>query len=168
MANSTNIMTSSIYQSELIFNMNERLFLNALDGITDSQAKQRISDNNNPLIWIATHTVWARYNMLVFLGKPVKNPYEGMFENFRPYDKSDKYPALEDIKSEWKKASNLLKDAMQSVSEAHLAADSPLKSPIGDFTNGGTIAFLAQHESYDIGQIGFLKKYFTKQPMKYN
>ncbi|MEO8769346.1 MAG: DinB family protein [Ferruginibacter sp.] len=168
MANSTNMMASSIYQSELIFNMNERLFLNALDGITDSQAKERISENNNPLTWIATHTVWARYNMLMFLGKPVKNPYEGMFEGFRPYDKNDQYPTLEALKADWKKASTLLRDAIHSVSEEYLAAESPLKSPIGDFTNGGTIAFLAQHESYDIGQIGFLKKYYTKEAMKYN
>ena len=94
--------------------------------------------------------------MLIFLGKPAKNPFEGLFENFKPFDKNDKYPTLETVKSEWKKASALLRDAVHSVSEEHLAADSPLKSPIGDFTNGGTVAFLAQHESYDIGQIGFL------------
>jgi len=44
-----------------------------------------------------------------------------------------------------------------------LAADAPFKNPTGDSTIGGTIAFLAQHESYDIGQIGLLKKYFTKK-----
>ena len=65
-------------------------------------------------------------------------------------------------------ASRLLKEALASVTEEYLAADSPLKSPIGDFTNGGTVAFLAQHESYDIGQMGFLKKYFTKEAMKYS
>ena len=168
MTNSTNALTNSIYQLELIFNMNERLFLNALDGITDQQAKERISENNNPLIWIATHTVWARYNILVFLGKPLQNPYAGMFENFRPYDKNDDYPALVTLKDEWIKVSALLRDAIRTVSDEDLAADSPLKSPIGDYSNAGTIAFLAQHESYDIGQVGFLKKYFTKEAMKYN
>lgn len=161
-------MTNSIHQSSLILNMNERLFINALDGITDEQSKQRLSDHNNPLIWIATHTVWARYNMLVFLGKPAKNPFEGMFENFKPYSADDQYPTLETVKTEWKNAGKLLKEALESESEEHAGADSPLKSPIGDFTNGGTLAFLAQHESYDIGQIAFLKKYFTKEAMSYN
>lgn len=160
-------MKKSIYQSALIFNMNERLFMNALDGVTDEQAMERISDHNNPLIWIAAHTAWARYNMLAFLGKPAKNPFEGRFENFKPYDSSDEYPKLEKIKEEWKKSSKLLKEALEATTEEHLAGDSPLKSPIGDFTNGGTIAFLAQHESYDIGQMGLLKKYFTKEGMKY-
>jgi hypothetical protein len=160
-------MKKSIYQSELIFNMNERLFLNALDGVTDEQANQRLIGHSNPFIWIATHTVWARYNMLMFLGKPAKNPFEGKFENFKAYDAADNYPTINSIKKEWANASTLLKNALQSVTEEYLASDSPLKSPIGDFTNAGTIAFLAQHESYDIGQMGYLKKYFTKEAMKY-
>ena len=161
-------MKKSIYQSEIILNMNERLFINALAGVTDEQAKERISGHNNPLNWLATHTAWARYNMAMLLGKPGDNPYNGMFENFKPFDDTMKFDPLEKIKEEWNKASALLREGFSSVSEEHLASDSPLKSPIGDFTIGGTIAFLAQHESYDIGQIAFLKKYLTKEAMSYN
>ena len=161
-------MNKSIYQSQIIFNMNDRLFLSTLQGVTDEQANERITGHVNPLIWIAAHTVWARYNALVFLGAPAANPYNDLFENFKAYDASLTYPSLAEIKDEWKKVSGLLKNAMQNVTEEHLAADSPIKSPIGDFTNGGTVAFLAQHESYDIGQLGLLKKFFTKEAMSYN
>jgi hypothetical protein len=160
-------MKKSLYSSALILNINERLFLNALEGVSDDQARERLSGHNNPLIWIATHTVWARYNMLVFLGKRVGNPFEGLFENFKAYDAGDSYPALETVKTEWKKASGLLQEALQAVTEEQLASESPIKSPICDFTNGGTLAFLAQHESYDIGQMAFLKKYFTQKAMQY-
>src|SRR5471030_2061084 len=149
-------MKKSIYESALILNMNERLFLNALAGVTDEQAKERISTHNNPLIWIATHTVWARYNIAMLLGKPGDNPYNGMFENFKPLDDTMKFPTLDTIKSEWKKASDLLRAALIDVTEEHLASPAPFASPIGDPTMGGTIAFLAQHESYDIGQTAFL------------
>lgn len=161
-------MNKSISYLESIFNLNTRLFNNTLAGVGEEQSKERISDHSNSFLWIATHTVWARYNILSFLGKPVTNPYPGKFENFKPYDAADKYPSLAEIKEEWNKASGLLKDALGAVNEEHLSADSPLKSPIGDFTMGGTIAFLAQHESYDIGQLGFLKKYLTKEAMAYN
>jgi len=161
-------MTTSINQSALILNMNERLFTSALDGLTDAQASQRLSNHNNPAIWIATHTLWARYNMLSYLGKPVKNPFDKLFENFKPYNEADSYPTLESLKNEWQKASGLLKDALQSVSEDVLAADAGHNTPIGDHSNGGTIAFLIQHESYDIGQLAFLKKYYTMEAMKYN
>jgi hypothetical protein len=161
-------MKSSIHESGLIFNMNERLFLNSLAGVTDEQAKERISTHNNPLIWIATHTVWARYNIAGLLGKPGENPYTGMFENFKPIDDTMKFPTLDTIRSEWKKASDLLKEALAAITEEHLASPAPFASPIGDPTMGGTITFLAQHESYDIGQAAFLKKFLTKEAMSYN
>ncbi|MEP6583197.1 MAG: DinB family protein [Ginsengibacter sp.] len=161
-------MNSSIYQSKIIFKLNGRLFNNALEGINEEQSKERITGHVNPVNWITSHTVWARYNTLMLLGKPADNPYSKLFENFKPYDASLNYPSLAEIKEEWKKVSSLLNDALDTVSEEHLASDSPLKSPIGDFTNAGTIAFLAQHESYDIGQLGLLKKYFTKEAMSYN
>ncbi len=162
-------MAKSIYQSEIILNLNTRLFSNALVGITEEQAKERISDHNNPLSWLAAHTVWARYNTCAMLGKPAaKNPYDGLFESFKPFDATTDYGTLAQAKVEWQKASDLLKEALGTVTEEHLASDCPLKSPIGDFTFGGTVAFLAHHESYDIGQIAFLKKYLTKEAMSYS
>jgi len=160
-------MSNSINQLGNIFNLNERLFANALDGVTEEQAREQISAHNNPLSWLAAHTVDARYLMLMFLGKPAQSPYRELFENFRAYDSALRYPSLAEVKKEWQKTSGLLKDAVKSVSDEQLAADSPIKSPIGDNSNAGTLAFLAQHESYDIGQIAYLKKYYTKEAMKY-
>jgi DinB superfamily len=161
-------MNKSIAQSQIIFNMNDRLFLSTLQGVTEEQAKERIIGHVNPVIWIGAHTVWARYNALMFLGAPSGNPYNDLFENFKAYDVSLNYPSLAEVKDEWKKVSGLLKDAIANVSEEHLAADAPIKNPIGDFTNWGTVTFFAQHESYDIGQLGLLKKFLTKEAMSYN
>ncbi len=161
-------MNNAIYHSKLIFGLNDRLYINSLAGVTDELAAQRLSNHNNPLIWLITHTVWARYNAAQLLGKSGNNPYNGMFENFKPFDLSMKFQKIEQVKEEWKKATVLLKEGLESVSEQHLAADAPFKNPTGDSTIGGTIAFLAQHESYDIGQMALLKKYLTKEAMSYN
>ncbi len=161
-------MAKAIYHSEVIFNLNSRLFLNALEGVTEEQAKERISNHNNPLNWLAVHTVWARYNIAALMGKPGNNPYNGLFEGFKPFDPNYQYATLAEAKAEWQKATELLKEALATVTEEQLAADAPFKNPTGDSTINGTIAFLAQHESYDVGQIGFLKKYFTKEAMSYN
>ena len=161
-------MTTSINQSALILQMNERLFTSALNGITDEQASERISNHNNPIIWIAAHTLWARYNMLSYLGKTVTNPYDNLFVNFKPYGAADDYPTLQQVKAGWRQVSDLLKAALQSVTEDTIAKDGGHQTPIGDTTNGGTLAFLTQHESYDIGQLAFLKKYYTKEAMQYN
>ncbi|MBA2249083.1 MAG: hypothetical protein H0W12_02705, partial [Chitinophagaceae bacterium] len=98
-------MPQTISPTELIFNLNERLFINALEGITEEQAKERISSHNNPVNWLAAHTVWARFNMLAILGKPAENPYQGVFEGFKPFDAGTNYKSLEEIKNLWHKAS---------------------------------------------------------------
>lgn len=151
----------------LILNMNDRLFINALAGVTEAQGKERISTHNNPLCWLAAHTVSSRYLMLLFLGKPAQDPYQEMFANFRGYEDNIKYPTLAESIAEWNKVTALLKEALATATDEQLAANAPFPNPIGDFTNAGTMAFVAQHESYDIGQMAFLKKYFTKEAMKY-
>ncbi len=161
-------MLNVLNHSSLILNLNQRLFVNCLAGVTDAQAKERISDHNNPFNWLATHTAWARYNIAALLGKPGNNPYNGIFEGFKPFDDSMQFDSLEKIKDEWNKASELVNEGLASVTEEHLAADAPFKNPTGDSTIGGTIAFLAQHESYDIGQMALLKKYLTKEAMSYS
>ena len=136
-------MAKPIYYLDLILNMNTRLLINALEGVTDEQASERISGHNNPLTWLITHTIWARYNMCKLLGKPAeKNPYEGLFDSFKPFDTSYEFQKLSELRAEWNKASDLLKDALASVTDEHLSGDAPFKNPIGDFTIGGTIAFL--------------------------
>lgn len=67
-------MKKSTQHSELMLNLNSRLFINSLENVTEEQAAARISDHNNPINWMATHTAWARFNMLALLGKPVPNP----------------------------------------------------------------------------------------------
>lgn len=152
---------------ETILGLNERLFINTLEGISEESFSNRMTEHNNSMEWIATHTIWARFNMLVFLGKPVKNPYDGLFEEFKAIESGKKYASMAEIKENWNKASSLLREALATVSDEHLKAEAPIKNPTGDFSNAGTLAFLVQHESYDIGQLGFLKKFYSKEAMKY-
>src|ERR1044071_6907038 len=105
-------MSNSINHLKSIFNLNTRLFNNTLAGVTEEQSSERISSHSNSFKWIATHTVWARYNTLMFLGNPVPNPYPGLFENFKPYDTADKYPTLEELKKQWENVSALLNDTL--------------------------------------------------------
>lgn len=160
-------MENTVQALSLILKMNDRLFINTLAGITDEQAAERVSSHNNPVRWLAPHTVSARYLMLLALGKPVADPYHDMFANFRGYDPEIAYPNLEETRAEWEKATTLLHQALESVSADVLSADAPFPTPIGDGTNLGLLAFMVHHECYDIGQLGYLKKYLTAEAMKY-
>jgi len=161
------LKSPAVYPSCLIFNLNHRLLVNCLEGITEEQATTRISESSNSLIWMATHIVWARFNTIKLLGGNPDNPYNGLFEKFKPFDPADTYPTLSAVKAEWDKATELLKKALQHVTEGHLATPPPFTPPTGDNSIGGAIIFLSQHESFHIGQMAFLKKYFTKSSMSY-
>jgi hypothetical protein len=160
-------MSKSTNTLSIILKLNERLFMNALKGITKDQAHERISGHNNPVSWLAPHTVDARYNILYFMGKPAMSPFKSLFENFRPYSSELEYPSLEATKAEWDKVSGLINEALAALTDEHSQAESGIKNPTGDSSNGGWMAFLAQHESYDIGQMGYLKKYLTQEAMAY-
>lgn len=160
-------MTRLLHESSQILHLNSKLFYNCLEGITDDQAAVRISDHNNPLNWIAAHTVWARYNICALLGAKIENPYAGLFENFKPIEADVSYGTMEEIKSNWKTSTELLDEALVNSTEEHLLSESPRKFPVQDPTYVGVIAFLCQHESFQIGQMAFLKKYLTKDAMKY-
>ncbi len=161
-------MTNDLKPMQIILNLNTRLFINALEGITEEHWNARMSDHNNPLKWIAAHVVSSRYLFLTLLGKPAQSPYQELFANQRPYDAKDVYPSLEEVKKEWETVSALLKVALESPSPEALGKNPPFPLPIEDQTNFGAIAFFVEHESYEIGQLGFLKKYHTKEAMNYS
>ena len=161
-------MTNDLKSMQTILNLNTRLFDNTLEGITEEHWNARMSGHNNPLKWIAAHVVSSRYLFLTLLGKPTQSPYQELFANQRPYDTKDVYPSLGEVKKEWETVSALLKTALVSPSSEALGKSPPFPLPIEEQTNFGALAFFVQHESYEIGQLGFLKKYHTKEAMKYD
>lgn len=161
-------MTNDLKSMQIILNLNTRLFTNTLEGITEEHWNARMSNHNNPFKWIAAHVVSSRYLFLSLLGKPAQSPYHKLFENQRPFDTADVFPSLEDVKKEWEKVSTLLNTAVASPAPDALKMPAPFPLPIEEQTNFGAMAFFVQHESYEIGQLGFLKKYHTKEAMKYS
>ena len=152
-----------------IFNMNTKLFIDCMEGITEEQSNVRISSDTNSIKWIAAHIIWARYNASTLMGNPpVNNPYTGLFENFRPTNEADDYKTVIEINEEWKKASDLIENSFLKIENDFWEKEAPIKlSFIGDDTNAGLITFLAQHESFHLGQLAILKKNITGISMKY-
>ncbi len=72
-------MEKSINHLKNIFNLNGRLFLNTLEGVSDELAQEQIAGHINSIVWIAAHTLWARINTILFLGSAAENPYNDLF-----------------------------------------------------------------------------------------
>lgn len=161
-------MKPSIIGLANILKLNERLFINALENISHEQAKEHLSEHNNPINWLSNHILWGRYKILELLGKSdEKNPYSGLFENFRPYDKNIEFNQIDYIKEEWSKVTILISEALETVTEERLAEETKSVTPMGIPTIFGSLSFLVWHEVYHLGQVAFLKKYYTTEPMKF-
>jgi uncharacterized damage-inducible protein DinB len=152
-----------------IFRMNTKLFIDCMEGVTEEQSNIRISSETNSIKWVAAHIIWARYNASSLMGNPpFNNPFTGLFENFRPTQEQDDYKSVIEIKEEWEKASVLLESSFLKIEQDFWGKEAPIKlSFVGDDSNAGLITFLAQHESFHLGQLAILKKNITGISMKY-
>lgn len=150
-----------------IARMNTKLFLNVLDGFDDKTAQLRINNKTNSAVFAAIHIADARFFLVKYLGGKIENPYEESFADVKTIDDIKKYPSLEEIKKDWEYVSAALVRRVQKVSDEILLSDSEYHFPVSDKTVLGGLAFMMQHESYHIGQIGLIRKYQGLPAMSY-
>jgi len=151
-----------------IFDYHTKMFINALDGISDKDAQNRLGTKANHIAWIAGSLVYQRQYIANAAGIDVKQTSEKLFENNKGIQDNVTYPSLEELKDDWNKISPLLKDALTNMSEEELNGPDPYKMPGGNYTFFDTaVVFSIDRESYCIGQIGLYRRLLGYEAMKY-
>ena len=151
-----------------IFDYHTKMFLNALDGISDKDAQNRLGTKANHIAWIAGSLVYQRQYIANAAGIDVKQTSENLFENNKGIQDNVTYPSLEEFKDDWNKISPLLKDALANMSEEQLNGPDPYKMPGTNYTFFDTaVVFSIDRESYCIGQIGLYRRLLGYEAMKY-
>lgn len=159
-------MRESIAPLYELVKLNSRLFLNCLDGVDDATARRRPSPDTNSIGFLACHTLHARYYLASFVGLEAVNPFQEQFDS--AHDVNDlEVPPLDELCSAWSELSAQLIDRLPGVSEADLVRAAGQEFPVDDGTVRGAVAFLVQHESFHIGQLALLRKYFGHEGMAY-
>ena len=151
-----------------ILKLNTSLLNNALINVDDNIARLRPNNRTNNIAFIVCHILDARYFMAKLIGEPAKCPFQEIFDQAANVDEFKKYPKVNALIVDGKKISNHLMDVFTAIDESVLKKDASFKFPSDDNTILGALTFLVEHESYHIGQIGFLRKYFGLEAMKYN
>jgi uncharacterized damage-inducible protein DinB len=108
-------------------------------------------------LWIVGHVVWARSVTLGFLGSAWTTPWLPLFARGAKLADSAECPTPEEIALAWEEASARLTAAMEEVSEDTLSAPSPERIPSADGKISGLVNFLANHETYHLGQAAYLR-----------
>ncbi len=149
------------------FKLNTRLFGNVLRDVDDETAQKRLNAETNNICFIALHILDARYYLAEYMGAEVENPYKERFAEVKGIDDMSDYPKMNEIMSFWGEVSEAIEKQMDRLQEEDLRRESPQEFPIEDGSILGGIAFLLQHESYHLGQLGFLRKGLLLGAMSY-
>lgn len=140
-----------------LFDLNTDLALNCLDGIAAAQAAEH-PPGRNSMAFLLAHITDSRHYLASWLGHPIENPLAATLRDAKGIEDVRSLPGLDDLRQHWKDVSTHLASTLASAPAELLNESSPQRFPIADDTRLGAIAFLAQHESYHIGQLGLLRR----------
>jgi uncharacterized damage-inducible protein DinB len=145
-----------------MFKWNKRYIVKSFDGLSADEWLARPCETSNSMLWIVGHIVWARTMALNRLGVPWAgsnaNPWLALFKRGSSREAIAEYPSHEVILEAWKEVDAALSAALETTTEATLAASAGENSPSFDGTIGGLINFFAHHEAYHAGQAAYLRR----------
>jgi uncharacterized damage-inducible protein DinB len=150
-----------------ILDLNTDLLLNCLEGLSDTEAQQRLSGGGNSVAFLAAHLTDSRHFLASRLEHPLPNPLARYLADAKSIDEIRSWATLDQVRAAWIAISSHLLTALRSLSPAELARANVHRFPISDTTALGMITFLTQHDSYHIGQVGFLRRQLGKPAMTY-
>ena len=157
------------------FDLHTLLFNNVIADISDEESNKCIAEPTNSVKWLAGHLLWANGNLSKFGGSPVTMPWRDHFftkEGATPDDYAapkSEMPTLAQIKNKWNEDAVVIRQVLENLPEEALSSEVEFKHPIIPFDNtlAGFLAFINDHQSYHIGQIGLLRRSLGKDAMKY-
>jgi uncharacterized damage-inducible protein DinB len=150
-----------------IYELNTDLLLNCLADLTDAEARQRLSGVGNSVAFLAAHLTDTRHFLVTRLGHPLPNPLARYLAEAQGIEDIREWMTLEEIRGAWLSVSAHLHDVLDKLAAADLGKPGAHRFPIGDSTPLGMLTFLAQHDSYHVGQIGFIRRQLGKPAMSY-
>ena len=136
--------------------LNTRLLHNCLDGMDDAAATRRVTSDSNSPAFLAAHLTESRHYACTMAGQPITNPLEGRLKG-KTLDDIGPLPALAEIIAAWDEVSAHLLEVFGGLTTEDLAREATRRLPGSDGTLGSVLSFLAQHDSYHIGQMAILR-----------
>ena len=150
-----------------IFRLNTRLLHNCLDGMGEASARARPVADANSAAFIAAHVADTRFAIAAWLGAALPNPLAPALAEARGIDDVRELPPLSEVRAAWDAASEAIDARLAALTAAELDAPAPQRFPAGGPTLLGALAFLAQHDSYHVGQLALLRKAAGLPAMRY-
>jgi uncharacterized damage-inducible protein DinB len=160
-------MDARVVPLAMLYQLNTDLLINCLDGLSDREAQTRLEAGGNSITFLAAHLVDSRHFLVGRLERPLSNPLAQYLADVRSIDDITEWPSLDELRTEWLKISAHLQAVLSEFNADELDEPNVHRFPVEDTSRLGMIAFLVQHDSYHLGQVGFLRRQLGKPPMSY-
>ena len=138
--------------------LGDQLLRNALSGLSLEELHRRGGPESNSMIWIAGHLTLSRARMLKIAGGEADFPWPDLFAKGTAIKAPSCYPEIDEVLSIWEEVGRRLRDRLGQAEPSLLYSKSPHSFPVQDKSVRGSLAFFVYHESYHIGQMGYLRK----------
>jgi hypothetical protein len=149
-----------VLQDSLRFlKINAFLYKSALRDLSEEELHRFPSDHSNPMIWIAGHVLNSRVDLARYLKIEAGCPWGKLFERHSRLQPAAAYPGIEEILGCWSTTNRALRIGSERLTPEELSGPSPEKLSIEVDSLGSGISFFVWHESYHIGQMGYLRKW---------
>lgn len=166
----TTTVTSSRISSLLaLYDMHSTFFNSVLEGISDTDAHNRLDTKANHVAWLAGSLVQQRYEManeLDFSGNTnLMQAAHELFKDNQGIKDGVAYPSLAQYKEEWEKVTPVLRSMLMATDDDML--DSIFEMPEMKMTYFELVSFSIYREANCIGQIALWRRLLGYAPMKY-
>jgi len=160
-------MHPSVTPLAAVLRLNTGLFLNCIERLDDTTARHRVTERTNSIAFLAAHLVETRHYTAGVLAAPLSSPLPHTVARARSLDESGPLPELTELVAAWEAVSAHLAVRVERLDTPFLARPAGAY-PGSDGTVLGAFAFLAQHESYHIGQMALLRRQLGLPAMSYD
>ena len=140
-----------------IFAINDDLALRALDGLTDAQLWSAPTLRNNPMMWVVGHFVQTRAQLLALLGEPTDTGWQERFVRGATLRDATHYPSRDEVERIMNDVTCRLHRKLATIDDEQVDRPPSTSLPGAD-TVADEIALFAFHDSYHVGQMGYIRK----------
>lgn len=141
-----------------IYQTNAWVFAQSLEGLSETELRFQPIATCNPMIWIAGHMAQVRTLVLKLMGEPVETGWGEPFGRGSKLGDPSQYPSIGEIKETMTTLGERLGAKLLSLDDETLLRPASGPNLPNSETLVDQIAFLALHESYHAGQMGYLRK----------
>ena len=145
--------------------LNHALFKTALADMSEAHIITRIDGGGNSAGWIAGHLASSRFVLGELIGLDLANPFGDLFARGAEVQDDSAYPPLADIVAAYETISEAIMARLGDLTASDLDKELGAPYPVQEPTVLNGIAFLAFHEAFHIGQLGYIRKLLGYQTL---